>query len=205
MHPEVERFLASDEVTRIPWLGARVIEVGAQDVNGAVRYLVPDTLGGEWLGIDLVDGPGVDYVGDAVSILPTLHEDGERFDIAISCEVLEHAPDWRSIVAGMLSVLKPGGFLVITCAGPGRPEHNANGAAELEPGEWYENVALADLRAVVECFDGRIEYGFQRGLWPQDTYLVATSALIDRGRTLDDMPEPEAVIPVDRDEAPEFT
>lgn len=175
MHAEVEAFLTGPDCAAGWWEGARVIEVGAQDVNGAARRIIPDYCTSwvtEWVGVDLIDGPGVDYVGDAAAVLRTLCDDGERFDVALSCEVMEHAANWRAIVDAMLCVLKPGGHMVITCAAPGRPPHGASGAPQPAPGEWYENVSLAGL--VEACGSlAVIRYGWQRSSWPQDTYLIA--------------------------------
>lgn len=171
MHAECEQFLAGPVVSSVPWRDARVIEIGAQDVNGATRYLVPSGWA-SWSGVDLVDGPGVDYVGDAQTVLEALVSDGELFDVAICTEVLEHTSTWPWIVKGMLDILRPDGALVITCAAPGRPEHGASGGP-LVKGEWYDNVGLDRLEPVVRTFGGVIIYSFQRDEWPQDTYLTA--------------------------------
>ena len=167
MHTEVEDFLNKTD-SYLAWTGCDVIEVGAQDVNGATRYLIPGTPA-SWTGIDLVPGPGVDYAGKAEDILPLIKE---RFDIAVSTEVLEHAPGWRNIVIGMVNVLHPGGHLVITCAAPGRPEHGASGGGRAAD-EWYENVAVADLARLAQIAGCDIVYQMQRGAFPQDTYLIA--------------------------------
>lgn len=172
MHPEVEDFLKSPTIEAMPWLHARVVEIGAQNVNGPTRSLVPagwDT----WVGIDLIDGPGVDHVGDAAMVLTGLAMHHEQFDIAVATEVFEHDAGWPWIVKGMVDVLRPGGHLLITCAAPGRPSHGVSGAAEPEPGEHYANVALETLSAVVWQFGCRMVFGYQRAEWPQDTYLVA--------------------------------
>lgn len=166
MHPEVATFL---EQTRdlVPWDDALVLEVGAQDVNGPTRLLVP----GEpraWVGVDLVPGPGVDFVGDAAVILPEMVG---LFDVAVSTEVLEHADNWQSIVAAMCDRLFDGGFLVITCAAPGRPPHGASGGEVAD--EWYENVSLARLMNVVEAAGCTVVLGMQSESFPQDTRLVA--------------------------------
>lgn len=177
MHAEVETFLMEQaNWPLVGWEGARVLEVGAQDVNGAVRRCIDPRQFSwvtEWHGIDLVDGPGVDYVGQAETILPVLYADGERFDVAICCEVLEHARGWREIVCGMLAVLKQGGHLVITCAAPGRPPHGASGAPEPAIDEWYCNVALHEVVNTISPW-AIIRYGEQRHSWPQDTYLIAS-------------------------------
>ena len=37
--------------------------------------------------------------------------------------MLEHDPHWRESVQRMIELVKPGGTLIITCAAPGRGEH----------------------------------------------------------------------------------
>lgn len=171
MHHEVIQFLASEPVKRLPWEGAAVVEVGAYNVNGRARDCVPDTWK-RWDGIDLVDGPDVSFVGDAVAVLDCLKDDGERFDVAVCTEVLEHAEQWRDIVAGMMGVLKPGGHLVITCASDGRPAHGANGDPAPASGEWYRNVSLLDLAQVVAA-GGAATLHVEHAFPPGDAYLVA--------------------------------
>lgn len=175
MHAEVIEFLRSRIVQSLPHAGAHVVEVGAQDVNGATR----DALGWRdrctWHGIDLVDGPDVDYVGDAATVLRTLRADGYLFDGAVSTEVLEHAADWRDIVMEMALCVRLPGWLVVTCAGPGRPPHGASGG-DVAPVEHYENVHWSGVvAAVLEARpDARVDvlHGGSLPTWPQDTQVV---------------------------------
>ena len=160
MHPEVVAFVKS--CTEVPGDGAVVYEVGAQDVNGATRDLVPQTYA-RWVGFDLVEGPGVDFVGDALEFLP--HQ--EPCDVMISTEVLEHCETWAELLGAMCDVLKPGGWMVLTCAGKGRRPHGANGGPLPEPGEWYRNVELHEVDAVCEAHGVTKVYG-EEG-FPGDT------------------------------------
>ena len=43
--------------------------------------------------------------------------------MVISTEMLEHAEDWQAAVRGMVSVLAPGGVLVLTTRSEGFPLH----------------------------------------------------------------------------------
>lgn len=127
--------------------GASVVEVGAQNVNGRAMDAASGTPK-QWIGIDLVAGPDVHHVGDATIILPILAEQGEQFDIAISTEVLEHAEGWKEIVTGLVTLLRSGGHLILTCAGPGRPEHSSVGNLDLN-GEYYKNVSISEIEDVL--------------------------------------------------------
>lgn len=148
MHLEVEEFLRSDAVQVLGWQGVTVVEVGAADWNGRAR----DYFDGwaTWIGIDLQPGDGVDYVGDAVEILRTIPDNS--YDRAVSTEVLEHASGWREILSEMLRVLVPSGYLVCTCASPGRPPHGATGTPLPLPGEYYRGVGGVEfMDAVSAC------------------------------------------------------
>jgi len=69
-------------------------------------------------GIDI--GPGLN-----VDIVCSAHEftSDTLFDVVISTEMLEHNKYWHQSLRRMYDLLKPGGLLVITCAGYGRHEH----------------------------------------------------------------------------------
>ena len=166
MHVEVEDFLHRHAMDVI-WRGARVVEVGSLNVNGQARDHVP---GGwsEWIGVDLIEGPGVDFVGPATEVLPTLG----KFDIVVSTEVLEHDPEWRATVRSMADCLNPDGTLILTCAGDGRHPHAADGSGPPHAGEYYENVGLAALLPVLH--DAGLSVTHAEAGAPGDTRVVAT-------------------------------
>lgn len=126
MHKEAYDFVS----TNIPPANT-VLEIGSININGEVRQLLPDA---DWYGIDIIPGKGVDEVADGATFQPP-----EPVDLAISCEVMEHTPKWREIVANMVSMVKPGGHVLITCAALNREPHSANGMA-MKPGEFYKNI-----------------------------------------------------------------
>jgi Sulfotransferase family/Methyltransferase domain len=102
--------------------GARLLEVGALDVNGSPREQLSALAPELYLGVDLRPGPGVDLVcpvQDAPSLLGPA-----SFDAVICTEVLEHIEDWRQAVSAMKELLRPGGTLVITTRSPGFPLHD---------------------------------------------------------------------------------
>ena len=129
--------------------GARVLEVGSLDINGSVRRFFT---GCDYLGIDVGPGSGVDLVCQGQ------HFDAPdgSFDVVISTEALEHDPHWRATFANMLRLCRPGGLLLMTCGGPGRPEHGTTRVdAYVSPltiglgWDHYRNLRPADLRAAV--------------------------------------------------------
>lgn len=89
----------------------RLLEVGSRARSGVVRRdLAPP--GWEYSGLDVMDGPNVDVVGDAhrlSSLYPRHH-----FDAIMACSVLEHLMmPWKFVVE-LNRVLKPGAIGVFT-------------------------------------------------------------------------------------------
>jgi SAM-dependent methyltransferase len=115
MHPSVAIWVKAkiDEHE----LAGDTLEVGSFDVNGSVRALFA---GGEYIGVDMREGPGVDQVAEAKA-LP--FDDG-RFDVVVSTEMLEHDPTFWLSLPEMARVLKPGGHLVVTARSTGFPLHD---------------------------------------------------------------------------------
>jgi SAM-dependent methyltransferase len=137
MHPG-----AKDYVKAVIIPCRTVLEIGSLDINGGIRDILPMA---DWYGIDIADGPGVDEVAHGVT-----YSHPEPVDLAICCEVFEHTPDWASIILNMSRNLKKGGQMIVTAAGPGRPEHSAiTGGLGLLEGEWYENIDPHRLAAVM--------------------------------------------------------
>jgi SAM-dependent methyltransferase len=99
--------------------GKTVLEAGAMNVNGTVRPHAESLGPAFYVATDMRPGDGVDVVCDAAD-LPA------RFvqaDVVISTEMLEHAKDWQGAVRGMITVLAPGGVLVLTTRSQGFPLH----------------------------------------------------------------------------------
>ena len=134
MHPAVRDFVAR----HAPSISADMLEIGAVDINGGVRDLFHP--GCRWTGLDLAAGPYVDIVADAATWDPP-----RRYDVVVCTEVLEHAEQWRGIVATCGRALRDGGLLLLTCAGPGRAPYGQHGDTLPAPGEWYGNVHPDDL------------------------------------------------------------
>ena len=93
-------------------LGDDVLEVGSRiHAPGAWWLVNRDLARGQWLGIDMQPGDGVDQIAD-VHELPL--EWGARFSAVLCSEVLEHvARPWRALPE-LFRVIRPGGAIVIT-------------------------------------------------------------------------------------------
>lgn len=133
MHPEAMAWVAKHADPE----AKRVLDLGGRDINGSPRDLFPGA--DVYRTLDIL--PGADITADAATWEP----DGE-YDVALACEVFEHAVNWRAICATAFAALAPGGLFIATMAGPGRPVHSGvDGGPHLHPGEHYENVHPRDL------------------------------------------------------------
>jgi SAM-dependent methyltransferase len=103
-----------------------VLEVGSLNVNGTAKDIFGDA--DTYTGIDKREGSGVDQVVDGNNLLQAYEPD--TFDLVICCETLEHDPHFWLTIANMRAVLKPGGWLIITCPGTAFHRHNF-------PGDYY--------------------------------------------------------------------
>lgn len=123
-----------------------VLDIGGRDLNGSTRFLFPNAQ--PYHVLDILPGDNVDFEADAADWRP---EDGFRYDLVVTTETFEHAKRWPEILKTAWDVLKPGGWLIFTCAGPGRPPHSGHAAVwELAPGEFYGNVSPEEIREVLE-------------------------------------------------------
>jgi hypothetical protein len=87
------------------------LEIGSYDVNGSVRGFFH----GEYTGVDLVAGPGVDVVVRSGEPLPF---PDNSFEVVVTTEMLEHDPrPWVTMheIARVLEVSR--GTLILTCRG----------------------------------------------------------------------------------------
>ncbi len=138
MHAQVRTFV---ERWVRPDTDDPVIEIGSRNVNGGLRDLFPRSPAYQtYHGIDIMPGDGVDEVADAATWEPP-----ELADCVICCEVLEHAANWQGIVSKACSWLRPGGRLIVTCAGAGRRPHSAIDGCDLRPDEHYGNLMMWEL------------------------------------------------------------
>lgn len=167
MHEQAYHWIAGNVQKLGPF--ESVIEIGSLDINGSVRPLFA---GAEYIGLDPQEGPGVDWVGDALDYVPE-----KKVDCVVCCEVLEHAKDWEKLVKKGMEWLDDDGVFLITAAGPGRKPHSAvDGSHNVRDFEHYENVSPADLaKALMPDFatPGTASFGVQVRRLGEDTQAVA--------------------------------
>lgn len=93
----------------------RVIDLGAYDVNGSYRQLMPARA--QYTGFDLSAGPGVDIVLQDPYCLPV---PDASVDLVMSGQMIEHCAHFWRVFTEIGRVLKPGGMAFINApsAGP---------------------------------------------------------------------------------------
>lgn len=99
----------------------RILEVGAYDHNGTVRPAFEGFTPGEYIGIDIETGPGVDEVCSVYDLTGRFGEG--YFDMVINTELLEHVDDWRTAISQMKAVTQIGGIMIMTTRSYGFPYH----------------------------------------------------------------------------------
>jgi len=92
----------------------KVIDIGAQDVNGSLRRVCPTNF--EYVGLDFQDAEGVDIVLDDPYALPLADE---SIDIAISSSCFEHSEMFWLVFLEVLRVLKPLGLFYLNAPSAG--------------------------------------------------------------------------------------
>ncbi len=84
---------------------ALVVDLGAQDVNGSLREVCPPVC--QYLGVDVVEGKGVDIVLQDPYKLP--FEDS-TVDFVVSSSCFEHSEMFWVLFLEILRILKPSGI-----------------------------------------------------------------------------------------------
>jgi SAM-dependent methyltransferase len=99
---------AADRLGRID--GA-VLEIGSKDYGSTAPFRRELDFTGEYVGLDLQPGPGVDLVGDLSLGLCGLRH--ESFALIICCSVLEHVKKPWEMAANIERLIRPDGNVYI--------------------------------------------------------------------------------------------
>jgi SAM-dependent methyltransferase len=132
--------------------GAKVLDIGALDINGCNRSFFEDC---SYTGLDI--GPGRNV--DVVSLAHEYDAPDGSFDTVTSANAFEHDMHFEKTFKSMIRLVRDGGLLFFSCAGEGFREH---GTARTNPAdspfttrdaEWkdyYKNVTEAWVRSFVD-------------------------------------------------------
>ena len=147
-HKEQSDYIASLQAKfPLAFSGERTLEIGSLNINGTVRNAFTS---GEYVGVDVGNGPGVDVVVSGHE-----YNSDKLFDCCISCECFEHNPFWKETFLNMIRLCKSGGLVVFTCATTGRPEHGTERSTPQDSPltiakgwSYYRNLTKEDFQAV---------------------------------------------------------
>ncbi|MEM6749759.1 MAG: class I SAM-dependent methyltransferase [Planctomycetota bacterium] len=96
-------------------LSGPYLEVGSHDYGTTqdLRSLFPDQ---DYVGVDMIDGPGVDRVLDLTAPMADIDAalDGRRFGAIFCLSVLEHCEQPFAMAERLTDLLRPGGSLVVS-------------------------------------------------------------------------------------------
>ncbi|MBF0609315.1 MAG: class I SAM-dependent methyltransferase [Candidatus Magnetobacterium sp. LHC-1] len=162
-YPEVE-FIA--EMSKLP--APRILEIGSRKVVGSMpRQLISSKA--EFVGLDIMEGQGVDVVGDAHRLSELFEPDS--FDGVYSAAVFEHiAMPWK-VALEINRVLRRGGFAYIG-------SHHTYPMHEMPWDFWrYGNDAFSTIFGVFNGFEVENE-----GLvWPASLCHHDTESVVENG------------------------
>lgn len=88
--------------------GLKIVDIGAQDVNGSLRSVAPP--GNEYIGVDFVQGKGVDVIITDPYALP--FEDNS-IDIVVCSSCFEHSEFFWLLFNDVQRLLKPSGVFYL--------------------------------------------------------------------------------------------
>jgi len=134
---------------------SRILDVGSRNINGQVRHFVGNPE--EFVGIDMVEGEGVDIVMNGHDLAQKWTE--PYFDLVTCCETFEHDKQFWLTLEAMKKVLKPGGYMLITVPGYNFPQHDY-------PSDYYRFIPPTLRDVFFEGYDDFHweEYADQKGV-----------------------------------------
>ncbi|MEO6091867.1 MAG: methyltransferase domain-containing protein [Novosphingobium sp.] len=100
--------------TYLPSTPARILEIGAQNVNGTLRHHAPRNA--EYIGLDFEAGDGVDMV---VTGLADWNVPDGHFDLVMASSVFEHDKAFWQTFLAMCAKAKPGGHIYVSAPSNG--------------------------------------------------------------------------------------
>uniref|UniRef100_A0A6C0DC59 Methyltransferase type 11 domain-containing protein n=1 Tax=viral metagenome TaxID=1070528 RepID=A0A6C0DC59_9ZZZZ len=153
MHPEARDFtLYVKSILPNFFIGKRVLDVGAGDINGNNRFLFENC---EYEGNDVIQANNVTIV----SKTKDLPFDNNTFDTIISTECFEHDPEYKESFVKIYDMLKPDGLFCFTCASTDRPEH---GTRRTSPNDSYGTIG--DLQDMSDYYKNLTEIDLNEAL-----------------------------------------
>jgi SAM-dependent methyltransferase len=155
MHKEIADFIlfVKQQFWEFFTQRANVLDVGSGDYNGNNKQFFD--LSCKYQGNDVFPGRNVDLVYKTAD-LPFYKP---LFDTIISSECFQHDPEYIESLRKIISMLKPGGLFLFTCASTGREEHGTKKVLPFQSfgtkgklSKWqnyYKNLIFEDIAGAI--------------------------------------------------------
>lgn len=92
----------------------KVVDIGAQNVNGSLREVCPPNI--EYIGVDFIEGKGIDVVLDDPYVLPFADN---SVDVIVSSSCFEHSEMFWVLFLEVIRILKPHGVFYLNAPSNG--------------------------------------------------------------------------------------
>ena len=152
-----------------------VLDIGSGDVNGNNRQFFDNSC--TIHGNDVFPGRNVDLVYRTTE-LPFLKP---TFDTIISSECFQHDAEYAESLKKAVTILRPGGLLMFSCASTGCKEHGtrkhfpeksfATKGGLSKWRDYFKTLGLEDIRAVLDLDAVFCHYGAYYNTKTQDLYF----------------------------------
>lgn len=149
-----------------------VLDIGSLDINGNNRFLFENY---NYTGVDIGPGRNVDVVSKGHE-----YKSDKLFDIVISSECFEHDMFYNKTIENCISLTKPNGMFIFSCASTGRPEHGTkrtsprNSPLTQKIQGWqnyYKNLTENDIRNIIDVENIFYDFEFKYNPSPGDLYF----------------------------------
>ena len=150
-------FFSSPDIAMDFRSNVKILDCGSSDINGNNRQFFRDNY--QYTGVDIAPAPNVDVVTPI-----HLYETDELYDVVLTGEMLEHDKTWKESIRKMISLVRPGGLFIMTCAAPGRPEHGTtkeHAWASPHTNDYYRNISATDFESLVDIHEEFSRYSLR--------------------------------------------
>ena len=140
----------------------KVLEIGScTDWNGQPAVFRKYFSNCKYIGIDLINGTGVDIIVKAQET----NFPEKYFDTMICFSVFEHEPDWRTIISHNLPFMKNNSMLFLAWGAEGNPRHPPEPWAIVSEQEFLSYIKTLPIKVIESFFEQTRYKGYVGGAY----------------------------------------